>query len=742
MGRRQVASRADVVEVTLVGASADDSRVQGSSGSSRRRSSKRQNGLFKEKVEVRGVTARCSVSQVYEVMQGLSNRKKELVRETGFGGLLYFPPITHVDNKFAVWVMCCVDALEHCIVIDDDKKIKFDKHDVGVVFGLPTGGKLVEAKSTRKREAVSRVWCDMIGIKDSRNRSIKAVLEVIQRDYGSAMSYGQCVSFKLAFVVYVLSTVLAPGSRYDYVFLDYLDALEDPKEISSYDWSEFVFRKVIAGIKQMRNVLRSDRKVPNITGCSLFLQVIYLDSIDLGPWNIEDTSLPRVRFFSGDRFKYMIAADTKDCVKDRKVRTFGTRPLLPPGKVCYSWARGVGQIVIGGRQETKEVLWQSVVSICRLMDIPHEEQTRLFDIVSRIDLEVGYRIVAAVASFLHNCGSGTVRDGHMEYLNRRDNGGSSAVVPCYEDVGQCSHGPDSSDNGVYKLSSYGYGCSRILNGVEESTLCTPSFPIKDPWDLGFSFRYSREGAVAMLSEICSGYGTGKDCCIIGVQGKIVKVNISELVLKTHGYVELDVGFMDAVLGCINCRDSALYGGLGRLRWRHFVECRFMESLLARNFDSRGPLARFNFDIEYVGYDVSLCKMVFFPARLLDRWVCYAWRVDVDTMLVFDPLLCFGDANAILEFHEQTFKLLRDALAEVQGLLPSGWFVSGRKPSFQLVNVDDGFVRKNRSGLGCLYFCCMFDGLSVRGGDGMGDVGFEAPVIIAEAVDATKSVVDV
>ncbi|CAO2174696.1 unnamed protein product [Urochloa humidicola] len=73
MGRRRVASRADVVEVTLVGISGDDSQVQGLTGTSTRRSSKRQNVLFKEKVEVRDVSARCSVSQVYEVMQGLSD---------------------------------------------------------------------------------------------------------------------------------------------------------------------------------------------------------------------------------------------------------------------------------------------------------------------------------------------------------------------------------------------------------------------------------------------------------------------------------------------------------------------------------------------------------------------------------------------------------------------------------------------------------------------------------------------
>ncbi|CAL5054294.1 unnamed protein product [Urochloa decumbens] len=587
-------------------------------GSSRRRSSKRKNCLLKEKIEIRGVSARCSVSQVYDVMQGLSERKKELVREIGFAGLLSFPPITHMDNKFAVWVMCCVDALEHCIVVDADKKIKFDKHDVGLLFGIPTGGKTVEVKSKRKKEVVSRVWCEMIGIKDSRNRSIKAILDVIQREHGSVMSYGECVSFKLAFVVYVLSTVLAPGSRYDYVFLHYLDALEDPMEIASYDWSEYVFRKVLGGIKQMRNVLTSGKKVPNITGCSLFLQVLYLDSIDLGPWSIEDKGLPRVCFFSGDRFKYMIGADTKDCTKDRKLRTFGIRP----------------------------------------------EGGRLFHIVSSIDLEVGSRITATVAAFVDNYGRQRFRDGDCNYLNA-------------------------------------------------------------------------PGAVEMLSDMCSAYANGKQDFMIGIRPKVVALKISDLLCKMFGFVELDVHFVDALIGCIKYRDATLYGGLHCVRWRHFVHCNFMESLLARNFDKGGVVATSNFAMEYVGYDVSSCKMVFFPSRLPDRWVCYAWRPDVQKMVVFDPLSFMGDGNVIFQFHEDMFELLMDALTQVQGLLCSPWVVGGIKPSLEIVNAADGFVRKNRSGLACLYFCCMFDGLCVRGGDSMADVGLEAPVIIAEAVDAMK-----
>ncbi|CAO2141406.1 unnamed protein product [Urochloa humidicola] len=301
---------------------------------------------------------------------------------------------------FIVWLMCRFDALEHCLVIDQERKIKFRKDDVATVFSVTNSGRSVVANPRPKKEVVSLVLCDLIGLKNSRDRSIKSLLDVIRREYGSVMTPRECVSFKLTFVIYVMSTVLIPGSRFDHVYLDYVDALVDPNEIRSYDWSDFVFRKRIDAITHMKIGLRSTKKVANITGCSMFLQVLYLDNIDLGVWNLDHDTFPRVKEFSADRIKYMIRADTLEHTEDCRDRVFGTRQLLPPSKVCYTWAQGVERSIVVGPDELKDSLREATALLARVFNMANEESRNLFDCLCGINgPDAGSNTVCAVASF-------------------------------------------------------------------------------------------------------------------------------------------------------------------------------------------------------------------------------------------------------------------------------------------------------------------------------------------------------
>jgi hypothetical protein len=47
------------------------------------------------------------------------------------------------------------------------------------------------------------------------HRSIKAAQEVIEREYDGMMTIDEEKAFKAAFVIFVISTLLAPGSKYD-----------------------------------------------------------------------------------------------------------------------------------------------------------------------------------------------------------------------------------------------------------------------------------------------------------------------------------------------------------------------------------------------------------------------------------------------------------------------------------------------------------------------------------------------
>ncbi|CAL5024447.1 unnamed protein product [Urochloa decumbens] len=763
MGRPRSSSGSVVFEVTLLGADGADQEFR--AGSSTSRKTPRKKMQFGEKIKVRGVSARCSFSQFYDVIQGFSDRKRELVQETGFGGMLCFPALRMLDRMFIVWLMCRVDALEHCLIIDEDRKIKFAKEDVAHVFGIANRGKTVVGDPRPKKEVVKRVLCDIIGLMDSRNRTIKALLEVITRNYESEMSSRDCVSFKVAFVIYVLSTVLTPGSRFDHVYLDYVHALLVPDEISSYDWSDFVFRKLIDAITHMKIGLRSKNKVANITGCSLFLQVLYLDSIDLGVWTMEHTSFPRVKHFSADRLKYMIRADTLEHTIDCTDRIFGTRELLPPRKVCYTWARCDEVAIVVRPEEMNYSLREATASLARLFNIDNEETADLFHAIAAIHgRDAHSKIVCAVASFLGRfldssttreiCNESRVPPLFISQHVGESSVGSRRIMPvqCLRSDLFVTGGGDTGTsvrcNGVGDASIE--SCDAAMsadqcvdrdkngNGRDVALVASDVAVVKDPWALGFNFSYTREAAGVMLSEICSLYANFSASSVMGFRPLDVGLLVSELEGNFFATNDIGAGVVDAVLRCIKCRDGSMYRVYGRFRWRHFVGSGFMESLLCGKFESSGAVARFCFDPVCVGYDAFSCKLVFFPARLADRWVCYAWKTVSGQWAVFDPLGTNVARSELLILHARTLHLIRDAVTLLPWFTSSCLLRSDVHSCMELIQTDIRFSRINRSGVSCIYFCCMYDGLCIRGDVTLGELGCEGPVTVAQAFDVLKS----
>ncbi|CAN6210326.1 unnamed protein product [Urochloa humidicola] len=290
------------------------------------------------KIGFSGIAARCSFSQMFDVVNGFDAAKRALVEETGFGGLLKFPALKQIDRRFALWLMCRVDVVARTLVLDESRKIKLNKCDVSHVFGVPCTGRLVAAYGRPGRDVVCKVSAEYLGLSPREVRSIKAAQEVLTRVYGEEMSEAECCAFKAAFVIYVMSTVLAPGAKHDYLSVDYWGAIVDTDEITSYDWADYVLRRLFESVIKLKNDLKGRGKVANITGCSLFLQVIYLDSIDTGAWTMLHNVFPRICAFRPDILKSMIRIDTINSRSDGYERRFGKNKIRDEEGVCYSWA--------------------------------------------------------------------------------------------------------------------------------------------------------------------------------------------------------------------------------------------------------------------------------------------------------------------------------------------------------------------------------------------------------------------
>jgi hypothetical protein len=132
-----------------------------------------------------------------------------------------------------------VDQMSQHIVIDARSHIKFSKEDIRLVFGIPCSGRNVLENGIPRKEFTMRIMEQYLGVHSREICSIKSSYEVLIRDFSGTMSPKDEDCLRIAFVVYVMSTLLAPGAKYDYAPVVYCNGFEVPSLIWTYDWGQY-----------------------------------------------------------------------------------------------------------------------------------------------------------------------------------------------------------------------------------------------------------------------------------------------------------------------------------------------------------------------------------------------------------------------------------------------------------------------------------------------------------------------
>ena len=102
---------------------------------------------------------------------------------------------------------------------------------------------------------------------------------MVTKQYPNGMDKVEMDRFKVAFVVFVVGTFLAPTPKYNVVNPDFWGALIKPDEVNQFNWIAYVVEHIIHATARVQEDLRSKCEVSNITGCSLLIQVLYLTFI-------------------------------------------------------------------------------------------------------------------------------------------------------------------------------------------------------------------------------------------------------------------------------------------------------------------------------------------------------------------------------------------------------------------------------------------------------------------------------
>ncbi|RLN35408.1 hypothetical protein C2845_PM03G31270 [Panicum miliaceum] len=148
--------------------------------------------------------------------------------------------------------------------------------------------------------------------------------------------------------------------------------MKDPATIGSYDWSDYIVQKLIDGAVKIKPDLRLNNKVPNITGCAIFLLVLYLDSIDLGVRMMQHNLFPRIQAFNLEKIKSMILADSMVTSEGSQNVVFGKNRLRSRQGVCYRWASEDSGSSNDQPMINFMALWNATSLLARVLRVPME----------------------------------------------------------------------------------------------------------------------------------------------------------------------------------------------------------------------------------------------------------------------------------------------------------------------------------------------------------------------------------
>ncbi|CAL4909441.1 unnamed protein product [Urochloa decumbens] len=202
------------------------------------------------------ITNRCSPKAVHVMVSKLSEFKKQLVRDMGFGGILEIPYISKVNLRLSAWLLTKLDTEDSELVFSESRRIYIHEKDVGIVFGIPCGEIDVASMDITPEQIESIKFACGIHSKDSR--SFRGVENILEKHLDDRMN-----------------------------------------------WCRYVYGHVLDGAQKAREELIRKSRVTNLFGCHLFLQVLFLDNVDIRGLNKSHRELPRIKLFDAESLKRM-----------------------------------------------------------------------------------------------------------------------------------------------------------------------------------------------------------------------------------------------------------------------------------------------------------------------------------------------------------------------------------------------------------------------------------------------------
>ncbi|KAM0840196.1 hypothetical protein ACQ4PT_059818 [Festuca glaucescens] len=279
------------------------------------------------------INSRGSVRRVYRILQSLSEEKKRLVRDIGFGGLLEMPLWNRVNRNFALWVLNKIDGRASSIMFGQRRELDIYDRDIKMVLGIPACGQEVCTEGQPVPDYIIDQVRDLLDV--SGKDSVVAAIEVILlKSHEREMTHNEKNKFKVAFVMFAVTYILAPKRKHGWVCNDYWAALANPDMISAYNWAGYILSELLVSAERIRSELAGGDDVAHLSGCVPFAIVFNLDNLDAGKLNRPHNIFPRIKAYPHNLISELISAD-KLTKRGAEKRVYGKLMPREARLVCY-----------------------------------------------------------------------------------------------------------------------------------------------------------------------------------------------------------------------------------------------------------------------------------------------------------------------------------------------------------------------------------------------------------------------
>ncbi|TVU00962.1 hypothetical protein EJB05_53619, partial [Eragrostis curvula] len=634
-----------------------------------------------------------------------------------------------------------MDYSSGVLVLRDGVRLKITDLDVHLVLGLP-----YESSTTQNRGILSLRSSDIVKgilrLGNSMEIGMEYLEEILTRDYNGKMSTKERQAFKVAVVLFVDAYLFAPKGPQPKANYALFPDLVDPNAISKVNWSGYVIKNIKKASRKVQQALLNGNKCATLDCCLIFLEIFYLDNLDMGMINSDYNILPRIRDYPYDKLKSMVQRD-RETVVDEAVEMFGKMKIRRSSNVIYSRNTRIRspKVTIGispakarapllsNMDDLREEIREHTEIFVRSVEESFEKFSVIVaglvsDSASAVNLSP-IRAMTRSPQEVDSAANCRIKRVVSPSVRRSDtrNTISSSHSGSLPDVFQVYNSPEAVvfsagpafDRSATRAPDADFMLFHNIQteSMNYDALIGKVFP-KSPFELSLEDHAVPKVAVLTLMRTLPYLEDEDRDRFWFIHDTPFNISITGQAMQAEfcGGSDLCVTVADAFARLNTYLDDLLYASIIEKRWRHFLPATWAEVVLHENcMTLDGKLASM-FVGPHMTYDVSDCRMVIVPVCVDWNWSCYVWDFKDGVIVVIDPTYMEEGKSVMATIHFSTVQDLHNAMLACMKNFCGIDYLGNKEWRTEYLVSEGASCDSCYSGIFAVYYSRMFDGVTL------------------------------